>query len=68
MFLSAEHTSYSVNKIASALRCVRSADQNMAAYNRPLLNNRSKISILINTKNQKGTMSTLLSLHHFIIL
>ena len=37
VLISCAHISYSVNKIASALRCVRSADQNMAANNRPLI-------------------------------
>ena len=34
--ISCTNTSLSVNKIASALRCVCSADQNMAAHNHPL--------------------------------
>ena len=36
VLISYTHTSWTVNKIASALRCVRSADQSMAAHNRPL--------------------------------
>ena len=34
--ISCTNTSLSVNKIASALRCVRSADQNIVAHNCPL--------------------------------
>ena len=36
VLISCMNTSKSVNKIASNLRCVSSADQNMAAHNRPL--------------------------------
>ena len=37
VLISCTHTSKRINKIASSLRCLRSADQNMAAHKGPLI-------------------------------
>ena len=50
VLISCTHTSYSVNKIASTVRCLRSADQNMAAHNLILIATKSTKFIEITTK------------------
>ena len=50
VLISYTHTSWTVNKIASALRCVRSADQSMAIHNRPFESIFNHLNLLFFTK------------------